>query len=212
MTYEEWAQRSVKSERGITNKRAPKENEYRVNFDIVNATGYMKKFRGMTGNTVADESLCKYARAALTHRDGTANEDLYIISRKTGKVLGKNIADETEFGVGVNDDIRKAVQNNQGDLIGIHTHPDGTPPTGSDFETSARRGYELGVAACADGSVYVYKHSDRPVTQRFIDETIEKYKKRVDSDGKRVYHSDIEAHLAALDQLAKEYGLYYEKR
>lgn len=61
-------------------------------------------------------------------------------------------------------------------------------------------------------AVYVYKHSDRPVTQRFIDETIEKYKKRVDSDGKRVYHSDIEAHLAALDQLAKEYGLYYEKR
>lgn len=212
MTYEEWAQRSVKGERGITNKRAPKENDYRVNFDVVNAPGYMKKFRGMTGNTVADESLCKYARAALTHRDGTANEDLYIISRKTGKVLGKNIADETEFGVGVNDDIRKAVQNNQGDLIGIHTHPDGTPPTGSDFETSARRGYELGVAACADGSVYVYKHSDRPVTQRFIDETIEKYKKRVDSDGKRVYHSDIEAHLAALDQLAKEYGLYYEKR
>ena len=121
MTYEEWAQRSVKGERGITNKRAPKENEYRVNFDIVNATGYMKKFRGMTGNTAADESLCKYARAALTHRDGTNCEDVYIISHKTGEVLGKNVADDMPFGVRPNDDIRNAVRNHQGDLVGIHT-------------------------------------------------------------------------------------------
>ena len=68
------------------------------------------------------------------HRDGTDREDLYIISASKGVVLGKNVTSDEAFGVKPNESIRNAVINNQGDLIGLHTHPDGTPPTGGDLK------------------------------------------------------------------------------
>lgn len=200
------------SESGITNKKIQKQENFRVDFSKVNSNEYIKKFRGITKNPTTDESLCKYARAALTHRDGTSGEDLYIVSAKNGKILGKNTTSKLEFGVQPNKSIIEAVTNHQGDLIGIHTHPDATPPTGSDFAVSYARGYEIGIAACANGSIYVYRHSATYVSQRLIDDTIEKYRHMLDKDGKKAYHSDIEAHLAALNQLVKEYGIYFEKR
>lgn len=199
-------------ERGITNKRVHKNDDYRVDKKEIQSNDYVKKFNGIGVNKNVDESICKCARAGLTHRDGTTREDLYIISARTGKVLGKNVNDTIEFGVSSNESIVNAVKNCQGDLIGLHTHPDGTPPTGSDFEVSGRRRYNIGVVACADGSVYTYKHSEQYISQRYIDDTIEKYKKMVDESGKKMYNSDIEAHKAALEQLSKEYGIHYEER
>ena len=108
--------------------------------------------------------------------------------------------------------IRSAVKNNQGDLIGLHTHPDNTPPTGSDFETAFKRGYYLGTVACSDGSVYTYGCADQFASARIIDDTIEKFKKLIDDSGKKVYSNDREAHLAAIKSLGKDYGIWYETR
>ena len=66
--------------------------------------------------------------------------------------------------------------------------------------------------ACSDGSVFVYRHSDRHISARYVDDVIEKYKKMVDKNGKKKYNSDREAHLAALDQIRKDYGISYEER
>ena len=97
-------------------------------------------------------------------------------------------------------------------IIGLHTHPDGTPPTGSDFETAFKRRYSFGTVACSDGSVYTYGCSDRFASARIIDDTIEKFKKLVDDSGKKMYSNDIEAHLAAIESLRKDYGIWYETR
>lgn len=199
-------------ERGITNKKTPKNSTYSVNWERIYSNEYKRKYNGITGNTKTDESMYKYAKAGLTHRDGTNREDLYIISKSTGKVLGKNIASTEAFGVRINDSVRSAVKNNQGDLIGLHTHPDGTPPTGSDFETAFKRGYHLGAVACSDGSVYIYGCADQFASARIIDDTIEKFKKLIDDSGKKVYSSDKEAHLAAIKSLGKDYGIWYETR
>ena len=40
----------------------------------------------------------------------------------------------------------------------------------------------------------------------------EKFKKLVDESGRKVYSNDREAHLAAIDSLRKEYGIWYEIR
>ena len=146
------------------------------------------------------------------HRDGTDREDLYIISASKGVVLGKNVTSDEAFGVKPNESIRNAVINNQGDLIGLHTHPDGTPPTGSDFETAFKRGYHLGIVACSNGSVYTYGCANQFASARIIDDTIEKFKKMIDDSGKKVYPSDREAHLAAIKSLGKDYGIWYETR
>ena len=199
-------------EKGMSNKRIPKQDVYKINRTVIETNEYKRKFVGITGNSITDESIYKYAKAGLIHRDGTNREDLYIISESTGKVLGKNITSTEAFGVRINDSVRSAVKNNQGDLIGLHTHPDGTPPTGSDYETAFKRGYHLGTVACSDGSVYTYGCSDRFASARIIDDTIEKYKKMIDDSGKKVYSSDKEAHLAAIISLGKDYGIWYETR
>ena len=148
----------------------------------------------------------------MQRRDGTNREDLYILSASKGTVLGKNVTSDEAFGVKPNESIRSAVINNQGDLIGLHTHPDGTPPTGSDFETAFKRGYHFGIVACSNGSVYTYGCADQFASARIIDDTIEKFKKMIDDSGKKVYSNDREAHLAAIKSLGKDYGIWYETR
>ena len=217
MNYREWYAKYVAGqdenyEKGISNKRVPKEDEYRVDKKIIETNEYKRKFSGITGNSIVDESIYKYAKAGLMHRDGTDREDLYIISASKGVVLGKNVTSDEAFGVKPNESIRNAVINNQGDLIGLHTHPDGTPPTGSDFETAFKRGYHLGIVACSNGSVYTYGCANQFASARIIDDTIEKFKKMIDDSGKKVYPSDREAHLAAIKSLGKDYGIWYETR
>ena len=34
----------------------------------------------------------------------------------------------------------------------------------------------------------------------------------VDDSGKKIYSNDIDAHLAALEQIGKDYGIWYETR
>ena len=202
----------MQGESGISHKRIPKEGKYSINRKLIESNGYKRKYNGITGDSNVDDALYKYAKTGLVHRDGTNYEDLYILSRKTGKVLGKNVSGTDSFGVRVNKSIVDAVKNNQGDLIGLHTHPDGTPPTGSDFETAFNRRYSFGTVACSDGSVYTYGCSDRFASARIIDDTIEKFKKLVDDSGKKMYSNDIEAHLAAIESLRKDYGIWYETR
>ena len=217
MNYREWYAKYVAGqdenyEKGISNKRVPKEDEYRIDKKIIETNEYKRKFSGITGNSIVDESIYKYAKAGLMHRDGTDREDLYIISASKGVVLGKNVTSDEAFGVKPNESIRNAVINNQGDLIGLHTHPDGTPPTGSDFETAFKRGYHLGIVACSNGSVYTYGCANQFASARIIDDTIEKFKKMIDDSGKKVYPGDREAHLAAIKSLGKDYGIWYETR
>lgn len=202
----------ISMEKGIANKRISKEADYSINRKLIDSNEYKRKYNGITGNTKVDEALYKYAKAGLIHRDGTNREDLYILSRTTGEILGKNISSTENFGVKANESITNAVKNNIGNTIGLHTHPDDTPPTGSDFETAFKRVYNFGTVACADGSVYIYGCSDKYISARIIDDTIEKYKNMIDNSGEKVYSNSIEAHLAALERMRKDYGIWYEAR
>lgn len=209
---------SIISEKGITHKRYPKDSAYTIDREYVNSNAYKKKFDGITGKTVVDESLHRYAKAALYHRDGTVYEDLYIISDKTGEILGKNLASTENFGVAKNQSIISAYRNHKGELIGLHNHPDGTPPTGSDFEAAFERGYSFGVVANATGDVYIYRVTGKRFSGRIIDSTIRKYQELIGDDGKKVFRDNNEAHIAALNDLIagtdgeKGYDIWYEKR
>ena len=200
------------TESGITNKRIPKVDSYKINRKVLDSSEYKKKFNGITKKSRVDEAIYKYAKAALYHRDGTNMEDLYILSNSTGDILGKNITSTEHFGVPINDSVRKAIINNQGDLIGMHTHFDDTPPTVSDFETAFKRRYNLGVVANATGDIYLYGYGYKYISAKLIDDTIEKYINLIDENGKKVYTTTKEAHLQALNQLRKDYGIWYEAR
>ena len=195
---------------GITNKRVKKDESYSINREIIYSPKYRRLFSGIVGNGNVEESLYRYAKAGLTHRDGTNCEDLFIISKSSGKLLGRNATSSEPFGVKPNSSILNAVINNQGDLIGLHTHPDKTPPTGSDFETAFKRRYSFGVLACSDGSVYTYGCSNRYVSKELIDNEIKKYQESIAMKKEKTYSDYVKAHLMALDKLREEYGIWYE--
>ena len=197
---------------GITNKRVKKDESYSINRGIIYSPKYRRLFSGIVGNGNVEESLYRYAKAGLTHRDGTNYEDLFIISKSSGKLLGRNTTSSEPFGVKPNSSILNAVINNQGDLIGLHTHPDKTPPTGSDFETAFKRRYSFGVLACSDGSVYTYGCSNRYVSKELIDNEIKKYQESIAMKKEKTYSDYVKAHLMALDKLREEYGIWYEAR
>ena len=59
------------TESGITNKRIPKVDSYKINRKVIDSSEYKKKFNGITKKSRVDEAIYKYAKAALYHRDGT---------------------------------------------------------------------------------------------------------------------------------------------
>lgn len=93
--------------------------------DEIKSDHYGRKFNKITKNSAVNNSVRKYSRAILTHRNGTDGEDLYIISAKTGKRLFSKTKGANELGVELSlEEIKKIKQYaNVDGIIGIHNHP-----------------------------------------------------------------------------------------
>lgn len=87
-------------------------------------------------------------------------------------------------------------------LVGIHNHPNSLPPSGSDFSTAKNREYYVGVVACHNGDVWVYK-ARKPVTSYIFDMKVANYK----NEG----YTDLEAYEKAMRKIGKDYGLEWRK-
>ena len=61
-----------------------------------------KKFNQLTNDSATNDALRKYAKAMLIHRNGTDGEDLYIISKKSGKKLFSKTNSNNILGVELN--------------------------------------------------------------------------------------------------------------
>lgn len=172
--------------------------------DYINSEAYAKKFKGLTGNTKADSTLLKVARAILTHRTGTAGEDLYLVWAIDGEVKGSQVASKTPLGVAPNQSIMDAVANEPvGSLYGIHNHPSNIPPTGSDFVTSGALGYGGAYVTLHNGELYYYKHGSVPFTREAFDMTVASYMKRG--------NKEAEAVTRTLRDFEERYGITWRK-
>lgn len=175
-----------------------------VNFDIIDSPEYLSSFRGLTGNDDVDSAIAKYARAALYHRTGTANEDLFLISMENGELAAHQTSSSTPLSVDRSDDVDEAVASHpRGSLFAVHNHPSNIPPTGSDLVTSGARGYGGAVVALHDGGVYYYHHGDRPFSAVSFDMTVDKHRK----NGENI----IEAFESALGEFERRYGIVWRK-
>lgn len=149
-------------ERGISTKRAARFDAH-VDLDLVNSREYARAFDGLTGNPKADKALLRCARACLTHRSGTAMEDLHLVSVLDGTVKASQTGSKTALEVDSSTAVeRAAAEEPAGSLFAIHNHPTNVPPTGSDLCASGARRYAGGIVVLHDGSVYFYKHGNTP--------------------------------------------------
>ena len=118
-----------------------------------------------------------------------------------GSVTGSQKSYQVEY----TDSVLEAIQNaSPGSLISIHNHPTNIPPSGADFASAGYRKYAVGVVACHNGEVYVYKTGSRPFTAKLFDDTVEKYRRNG-------YNTGIDANIKALEQFEKDYGIKWRK-
>lgn len=178
-----------------------------VPLNKIKSEAYGRKFNKVTKNTSVNNSLRKYARAMLVHRNGTDGEDLYIISAKTGKKLFSKTTGANELGVELSPDEIKMIQEyakSEG-VIGIHNHPTNILPTGSDFVTAGARKYEFGMIATHNGRVFLYKVGKKPFRSEYFNQTVDKYVSAP-------YNYDIEkAQIQALKEFGREFGIEWKE-
>ncbi len=156
-------------ERGISSKKSHKIDAV-VDLSLIRSRDYAKSFEGLTGNPKADKSLLKCARACLTHRTGTAFEDLHLVSVIDGEIKASQTSSGTPLQVDKSRGITEAVLNEpEGSLFAIHNHPTNVPPSGSDLCASGARRYAGGLVVLHNGAIYYYRHGDLPFGARQFD-------------------------------------------
>ena len=149
---------------------AEREQEYGVPYgddsiyadmNYINSTEFANKFKSITQNKAVNETLLKCARNAITHRNGTLYEDMYIINGNTGEIMAQRLDMTLKQGISHNNEIDDAILSaleRNIPIIAFHSHPEGFPPSVDDFNAAYDYGYTLGVVAGHNGQVYVYSN------------------------------------------------------
>ena len=100
----------------------------------------------------------------LLHRTGSPYEDMYWIDFETGEVLYKVLDahvllkdSNIKSGIPYTKGIQTFLKNNKKHLITLHNHPNSLPPSYNDFICNYDYDYDLGIIACHNGKVYLYR-------------------------------------------------------
>ncbi len=179
----------------------------KVNLAEIGTEAYSRKFNQITKNSAVNDSIRKYARTMLTHRNGSDGEDLYIISAKTGKRLFSKVTGKNELGVELSTDEISQIRQfaKREGIIGMHNHPTNVLPTGSDLVVAGGRKYEFGIVATHDGRVFWYKVGEKPFRSEYFDRIVDKYVSQP-------YNYDIEkAQKETLIEFGKEFGVEWKE-
>lgn len=164
MKREAYARRMISQE----NERLLLSSPNTVNLKVLDAPGYVEKYQNITGSEETDNKIYEYAKTILDHRNGTNYEDLYLIDAKTGDPIFRLTTSDVSHGVQYNDQIEAAIEqaHNEGkEIIAIHNHPNGLPPTMDDGVSAYDHGYSKGVVIGHNLEVFTYTPTDASYTK-----------------------------------------------
>lgn len=155
----------------MSNITAEKETEYGVPYgkyavnadmDYIGSERFAKKFKNITENETVNRVLLECARIAISHRNGTLYEDMYLINGNTGEIMAEQLDSECEQGIFYNENIKAAIVKAKAEnipLVAFHSHPEGYPPSIEDFNKAYENNYSFAVVAGHNGQVYTYSNS-----------------------------------------------------
>ena len=144
-------------------ERMRTEYSNKVQIKALDAEGYVEKYKGITGIDDVDNAVYNSAVEILNHRNGTDFEDLHLIDAKTGEVICKlttcDIKNGVEYDAETKAAIKKAHEEHR-EIIAVHNHPGGLPPSLDDGVSAYNHGYAKGVAVGHNMEVYTYGKAD----------------------------------------------------
>ena len=140
-------------------QRIKTKNPLSVSLRALVFPAFKEKFAGITSIQEVDESIYNCTKMMLEHRNGTRQEDLYLIDGETGDVIyaltTSTSTDCVNYDDGIIDAIRNAHEQGRS-IIALHNHPNGLPPTLDDGSSAFRHGYDKGIAVGHNLEVYEY--------------------------------------------------------
>lgn len=140
----------------------------------------------------------------LNNRDGLKTEEMYAISLKTGEEIARITDQNIEFGVArstqFQNKLDKADRKKENVLL-LHNHPRGMPPSLSDLNALVRNKYVMGITIGHDGSIYYYTGPKKLISTADFEIAMRKYSR----------YTDITGMEKALEELSRTYKFKFEK-
>ncbi len=174
--------------------------DFCVNFDIIESERYRNDISKITKNPKVAESIYSSARDMLKHRSGTNYEDDYAIGLRSGKIIAQETSLNIEGKVGFSAlDVEK-IRNANEEILTLHNHPHGRPPTAEDVNALFRRGENNTLGCCLghNSSIYLFTRPEREIVTRDYVLAIQKFKNRG--------FSEDTAQLNAIEQMSRTFG------
>ncbi len=159
----------------------------------IESNEYRRKFDEISENHKLNRILYNLAKKMLLHRNGTFYEDMYWIDANTCRVITQELNATEEKKITYSLKTKNLIKN-QKNLITIHSHPNGFPPSIEDFNACFYNHYVFGVVCGHNGKVYVYT-SESYLNKATYYIILHKYKK--------IGYDDNEAQLLALQKLSE---------
>ena len=189
---------------GESAKRNKGVSKYNVDWHIVRSKEYTERFSTLSDNDKANALIASKSRKALTNRDGKNTEELYAVGLKNGTLVSKITDQNYPFAIKrtpkFNSDIERAEKNGENVLF-IHNHPGGTPPSLEDLNELLNHERAVGITVGHNGSIYYYTRPKRLITED--DYTIAK----MDIQG---YNVPIVKDEKILEALSEEFGFTFK--
>ena len=149
----------------------------KVNWTAIKSEKWHSNIYKITDNKNVNNTLKNVSEQLLKQRDGTFYESMYLINAKTGNIEGFNTTSNIKLKVALNDNMKKALDNPDLELIGIHNHPYSSIPSLADLNAIAKRGNQsMGVIICHDGTVFTYTKPKCSISKQDYDISLTRYR------------------------------------
>lgn len=187
-----------------SSQKKTKESSFAVDWSVVDTKEYDEAFDKLSSNPKVSKAIKTRAKWALSNRDLSQTEEIYAISLNSGEEIGRITTQHNisavkrtkRFTDSLNLTDKKGEQ-----IILIHNHPKGLPPSISDINVLLLNENVCGITVGHNGSVYYYTKPNNIITQDDWDVTMMHFKK----------YSEITAMEKSLEILSKAFEFEFIK-
>lgn len=131
-----------------------------VDLKYINSTEYRDKYFALTDNPNLNKSLYDTSKAVLNHCSGSEHEDMYLFNASSGNIISKVTDTARNGGISYTEEFAETLlvsRKNGIPIVGLHNHPQGTPPSPDDFRKAFENGYKFGIVVGHNGQLYRYE-------------------------------------------------------